>query len=1086
VEAYLGQHPSLREDVEAVLDLIYNEWAIREARGDSLELDEYVGRFPEFAEPLRMQWEVHAVCRAARREASVPTASAPSRATAPAVGEPFPVTPKFPDIPGYEVFDILGRGGMGIVYKARHLGLNRLVALKMPLAGLELDPAELVRFQREAEAAAGLQHPHVVQIHDVGVWKAKPSGPAIPYLSMEFVEGGSLSARLREGSLLPREAATVVESLARAIHHAHQRGIVHRDLKPANILLAAAGLDEDAKPLEAALTPKITDFGLAKRLDAEGDQTRTGAIMGTPSYMAPEQAEGRTRDIGPATDVYALGAILYETLAGRPPFKGTTALDTLEQVRLLDPVALRRLQPKTPRDLETISLKCLAKEPRKRYATAEALADDLRRFLDSKPILARPTPAWEHVWKAARRRPGVSALIVLVILITVGGFAGILGQWLRAERSAEEQRRIAYTFGINLVQQHLKRDGTPRAQDLLASLVPRRGQTDLRGFEWHYLHGIAHGEARKFPGGSCVALSPGGQFVATGEDAGAVVIWDHLGGEFARLIGHTDVVTAVAFSPDGKLLASTARDHSVKIWDWQNQRESIVLPVEHTQPPLCLAFSSDSTVLASTGRDGAILIWDVRTGKKRHTSQLPGAGVALAFSPDGRVLAASGTDEQVWLWRWQTEPKPHSFERGSAGAVLALSFNPQRNLLATADQDGAIRLWEVASQKPFAVLKGHTNQAASLAFSPDGKHLATGSWDRTIRIWDVPTDPDSPVASPIVLHGHRGFVTALSFERAGRFLASAGTDQTVRLWDTQARRPEEQQPAGRRSQLAHLAYSPDAQQVATWSRAGHIAFWDTQSRKLLTAWDAQLKTASCAAFSSDLALLAIGSLDGKVELWDATTHLRRNLLEGHAAAVTSMAFHPHKSFLATASKDGTVKLWDTSSGEAMPLRSHKGANHGLAFSPDGRHLAAACSDRSVWLWDIASPSAEPRILSGHDGDVVCVAFSADGTRLASGSQDRTIIVWDVRSGERLFTLPGHDGEITALAFHPTDSRRLASAGSDNVVKLWDLDTHQEVLTLAGCFYGTTGLAFRPDGDELTAVGGSPQQGQIKRWSAPAR
>lgn len=1083
VEAYLLQHPTLRDDTEAVLDLIYSEWSLREARGDQVQLDEYLRRFAEYAEPLRMQWEVHAVCRAAKREASVATASVPTKRTGTAAAMPLQSAGAFPDIPGYEVLGILGRGGMGIVYKARHVDLDRLVALKMPLAGHEWDPMELIRFHREAEAAAQLQHPNLVQIFDVGVWQSTPGSGTIPYLSMEFVDGGSLSARLREGALAPHDAAALIETLARAIHYAHARHIVHRDLKPANILLAVGGLAIDAKPPAASTTPKITDFGLAKRLDADADHTRTGAIMGTPSYMAPEQAEGRTRDIGPATDVYALGAILYESLAGRPPFKGTTVFDTLEQVRFLDPVAIRRLQPKTPRDLETICLKCLMKDAKKRYATAEELADDLRRFVNGRPIVARPAAAWEHVWKAARRRPGVSALIILIILVAVSGVVGILGQWRRAEQNVEEQRRIGYALGVNLVQMYLKRDDTPRAQDLLDSLVPRRGQTDLRGFEWHYLQALVHGEIRTFLGGECVALSPDGQFLATTGEAGAVVIWDNTGREFARLHGHTSTVTAVMFSEDGKLLATAARDRCVKIWDWQTGRESVTLPIEHTQSPLCLAWTQDGEWLGSTGEDGLVIIWNARTGKKIHSTTLARSmGTSLAFSPDTKVLAIASTDEHTRLWSWRTDAQPQVL----GPAAIALAFSPKGHLLATAGDDKMIHLWDVVKRKPFAHLARHDQKVACVAFSPDGSRIASGGWDRTIRLWDVPTDAAASVASPVVLHGQRGFVTALSFEHAGRFLASAGKDGTVRLWDTQARQPEEQLSADRRSQLVAAAYSPDARWLATGNQTGSVALWNARSRELLADWNAHENRIQSISFSPDNKTLATASEDGTIKLWDAATHELKQTLAGHTKGVTSIVFSPTSSRLGAASRDGTVRLWNTTTGEAETLLTHEGAVLSVTMNPDGKYLASAGSDHKVRLWNLAKPSAAPRELHAHDGDVLCVAFSADGKRLASGGKDRTIIVWDARTGERLFTLPGHDGAITSVAFHPQDNRRLASAGTDKLVKLWDLDTQQEVLTLAGCTYETTALSFRPDGEELAAVGGAPHQGQIKRWIASLR
>jgi tetratricopeptide (TPR) repeat protein len=331
-------------------------------------------------------------------------------------------------VEGYEILGELGRGGMGVVYKARQTGLNRLVALKMVLAGAHAGPEQLARFQTEAEAVATLQHPHIVQIYEVG----KHAG--LPYFSLEFVDGGSLAQKLDGKPLPPAQAARYAELLAAAMHCAHQHGIVHRDLKPANVLLTADG------------GPKITDFGLAKRLEGDSKQTRSGTLMGTPSYMAPEQARGETHAIGPLSDVYALGAILYELLTGRPPFQGATLLDTLEQVRSQEPVPPARLQPKVSRDLETICLKCLQKEPRKRYASAEALADDLHRCLAGLPIQARPVGAMERAWRWCRRNPRTAALAtaVVALVVSLGAMsAAVAARAAREKQTTDEVRRLA-------------------------------------------------------------------------------------------------------------------------------------------------------------------------------------------------------------------------------------------------------------------------------------------------------------------------------------------------------------------------------------------------------------------------------------------------------------------------------------------------------------------------------------------------------------------------------------------------------------------------------------------------------------------
>jgi serine/threonine protein kinase len=305
-------------------------------------------------------------------------------------------------IPGYEVLEELGRGGMGVVYRAQQKGLKRTVALKMMLAGGHASPETRARFRAEAEAVARLQHPNVVQIYEVGEQEG------LPYFALEFCPGGSLAGKASGTSLPPRQAAELVQTLARAMHSAHGAKIIHRDLKPANVLFTTDG------------QPKITDFGLAKMLDESG-QTQSGTILGTPSYMAPEQAGGKSKDMSPAADTYSLGAILYELLTGRPPFQASTPLDTMLQVISEDPVPPRHLQPKLPRDLETICLKCLAKNPGARYASAEALADDLHRYLCGAPILARPVSRWKQAAKFVERRPAV-AIVVGIVGLGVLGF----------------------------------------------------------------------------------------------------------------------------------------------------------------------------------------------------------------------------------------------------------------------------------------------------------------------------------------------------------------------------------------------------------------------------------------------------------------------------------------------------------------------------------------------------------------------------------------------------------------------------------------------------------------------------------------
>jgi serine/threonine-protein kinase len=374
---------------------------------------------------------------------------------------------ELPQLSGYEVLGVLGKGGMGIVYKARQRGLGRAVAVKMILAGAHAGARVRGRFRREAEAVARLQHPGIIQIFEIGEHEGQP------FLSLELVEGGGLDRRLREAPPSAREAAEMVRRLAEAVAYAHRHGVVHRDLKPANVLLTADG------------TPKISDFGLAKYLEEEGGQTQDGAVLGTPGYMAPEQAQGRVGEIGPAVDVWALGAILYELLTGRPPFKGSTVWDTLQMVRTTEPVAPRQIRSRVPRDLETMCLKCLEKEPRKRYATADDLAEDLRLFLAGQPIRARPVGAAGQLWRWCRRNPGVAVLwgLILALLVTVAITSTAAYYEVRAERDASEFDRQTAHENFELAKKNFELASQQKAR----AEANERAARDQANVATHYL-----------------------------------------------------------------------------------------------------------------------------------------------------------------------------------------------------------------------------------------------------------------------------------------------------------------------------------------------------------------------------------------------------------------------------------------------------------------------------------------------------------------------------------------------------------------------------------------------------------------------
>jgi WD40 repeat protein len=1017
--------------------------------------------------------------------------NAPTTAPAPPPGVEGPPAPR-PAPAGYEVLGELGRGGMGVVYKARQAGLNRLVALKMILAGSHAGPDDLARFRSEAEAVAALQHPNIVQIFEVG------ERDGLPFFSLELVEGGSLADRLDGAPWPARPAAELVAALARAMHYAHSRGVVHRDLKPANVLLASGGLTPPveattggSRPPLADAVPKITDFGLAKQLDGAAGRTRTGAVMGTPSYMAPEQAGGRPKEIGPACDVYALGAILYELVTGRPPFRADTALDTILQVTGDDPVPPRRLAPKLPRDLETVCLRCLEKAPARRYASAGSLADDLQRFLDSKPIQARPAPAWERLAKWARRRPAVAALTLLSAVTAAVGFALVTWQWREAEdaRTGEERQRHEaeaalreseinlYFNHIALADREWHAGNTGRAEELLDACPD-----ELRDWEWHYLKRLCHSDlltVRSPVGGNgAVAFSPDGKYLATGGQGASLLLLDAANGKVVRTFrGHGFGVVAVAFSPDGRRLASSFEEDvgkgGLKVWDVADGREVYTLPGSHGGVS-ALAFSRDGARLAAAERNhplsdtpADVRLLDAVTWAVVRTLRGPPSKVdGVAFSPDGHTLVAVGGSPRtpsgtIKVWEADTGKELPSFEghgratpgiihggaldvlqpllrpSGADRIVAGVAFSPDGKRLATAGWDQTARVWDVASRKAVLTYYGHGSALSGIAFSPDGRHVASAALDRSVHVWDAATGERTRT-----LLGHAGAVFGLAYAPEGRRLASVAVIRDpergeVKVWDLTDDQAFRARPA-HFSLLRGLALSPDGRRLATAGFDGPIRVWEADTFRRLPGLIGTLGSANTVAFSPDGTLLAsrraVGLLNpkGALMVWDAATGKPVRTLCPLDIALRAVAFSPDGRLLAA---DTVGNVFASGPGEIAVWDLATGQKvvtlrgRSVAFSPDGRRLAFG-TDHAVTVHDLDA-GRDVLTLEGHTGEVLAVAFDRDGTRIASGGSDRTVRLWDAATGAPLGDLRGHLAPVSGLAFH-RGGRRLASASMDSM------------------------------------------------------
>ena len=940
-----------------------------------------------------------------------------------AVGAPSVMTNRaVAAIAGYEILGELGRGGMGVVYRARQIRLNRPCALKMILGGAHANEEAAIRFLAEAEAIARLQHPNVVQIHHVGV------ADGLPFFELEYVDGGSLDRRLNGTPWPVRRAAELIESVAHGVTEAHRLGIVHRDLKPGNVLLAADG------------TPKITDFGLAKSLAADSGLTRTDSIMGSPGYMAPEQAEGKAKHVGPLADVYALGAILYELLTGGPPFRGTTSLEILEQVKHAEPVPPSRLVPGLPRDVETIALKCLQKEPDKRYDSAAALSEDLRRFLGGEPIVARPVPFWERGMKWARRRPAITALIVAVHLL-LALLLG-LGIWSYAEidrsltvarsegnraleqtkiaqaqtKVANEQTEVAnkqaeiatkkaeelawedYINRVNRAYREVQDDNVALAEDLLHGCPIER-----RGWEWHYVKRLCHRERLSVdvPAGSvsAVAYSPDSRLIATGsgghffgvKGGSTVELWDRESGQRRLTLPITDgVVFSLAFSPDGSKLALGTRvvpggtNPQIAVRDAKTGETLWAKHEPRLPQAMSVAFSPDGKSLAvgfgeySGGGAHPVKLYEVETGRETVGFTGPRGGVNdVAFHRDGRHLAVAGF-EIVEVWDVVERTKVHKLVDHSKW-VYCLAFSPDGKWLATGGWDRTIKLRDAATGEERLTIFGHEGFVLDLAFSPDSHSLASASEDRSVRLWEVPTG--RPIG---VFHGHTDFVQAVAFAPDGGELASGGLEGTMKVWGRRTSPPVVFE--GHTGWINRLWYRRDGRRVVTEAFAYQVAGettkgWDPGTGEpdpTLTGVDpGKLGDEYLPHFSQGLPPRPVASPDGNV--------IARVLVGAGGASMTDRS---------TQYANSSVEVRDSATGEVLQtLIGHTAEVSGIAFSPDRRRIATASYDRTIKLWDTATGS-QVFTLRGHTGGLLVLAFSPDGQRIVSGAIDSTARVWD--------------------------------------------------------------------------------------------